>query len=124
RNTCLKNGTLQVETIEHCMAALSGMGIDNAVVRIAGGGAGEVPGGDGSSKPFVEAIQQAGIVEQEASVQPLIIRKPVQVTRDDATLAALPGPSDRLEIIYEFDNPMLGRQVVAFHLGDDDFVSQ
>src|SRR5690606_21483457 len=86
RNTCLKNGTLQVETIEHCMAALSGMGIDNAVVRIAGGGAGEVPGGDGSSKPFVEAIQQAGIVEQEANVQPLIIRKPVQVTRDDATL--------------------------------------
>ncbi len=124
RNTCLKNGTLLVETIEHCMAALSGLGVDNAVVRVAGGAAGEIPGGDGSSKPFVDAIQEAGLIEQDAEVQPLIIRKPVQVTRDDATLAALPGPEDKLEIIYEFENPVLGRQIVAFHLGDDDFVTQ
>src|SRR5438105_4704313 len=68
RRTCLKNGTLFVETIEHCMAALAGMGIDNAVVRISGGTAGEVPGGDGSSAPFVAAIQEAGITEQDASV--------------------------------------------------------
>lgn len=124
RNTCLKNGTLQVKTIEHCMAALSGMGIDNAKIRLSGGETGEVPGGDGSSQPFVQAIQEAGIVEQDADIQPLIIRKPIQVTHDDATLAALPGPSDKLEIIYEFENPILGRQIASFHLGDDDFASQ
>src|SRR4051812_49103414 len=43
RRTCLKNGTLFVETIEHCMAALAGMGIDNAVVKVSGGTVGEVP---------------------------------------------------------------------------------
>ena len=43
RRTCLRNGTLLVETVEHCMAALSGMGIDNAVVRVEGGSSGEVP---------------------------------------------------------------------------------
>ncbi len=124
RNTCLKNGTLLVETVEHCMAALSGLGIDNAMVRITGGTAGEIPGGDGSSKPFVEAIQQAGIIEQDAEVEPLIIKKPVQVQRDDMSIAALPGPTDRLEILYEFEHPSLGRQICTFHLGDDDFVKE
>lgn len=125
RRTCLKNGTLFVETIEHCMAALAGMGIDNAVVRVSGGTVGELPGGDGSSRPFVEAIQQAGVVEQDQPVRPLIIRKPVQVTAEGATLAALPGPTDKLEVIYDFEaKPPIGRQVISFHLGDDDFVSQ
>src|SRR3982751_4418462 len=66
RRTCLKNGTLFVETIEHCMAALAGLGVDNAVVRVSGGHVGELPGGDGSSRPFVEAIQEAGTTEQDA----------------------------------------------------------
>src|SRR5687768_10523308 len=44
RRTCLRNGTLFVETIEHCMAALAGMGVHNAVVRVAGGHVGELPG--------------------------------------------------------------------------------
>jgi UDP-3-O-[3-hydroxymyristoyl] N-acetylglucosamine deacetylase / 3-hydroxyacyl-[acyl-carrier-protein] dehydratase len=125
RRTCLRNGTLFVETVEHCLAALSGLGIDNAVVRLSGGTVGEVPGGDGSSQAFVQMIQDAGIVEQAAEQCPLIIRKPVQVTLGDATLAALPGPTDRLEIIYSFEAPPpLGRQTCTFHLGDDDFVSQ
>jgi UDP-3-O-[3-hydroxymyristoyl] N-acetylglucosamine deacetylase/3-hydroxyacyl-[acyl-carrier-protein] dehydratase len=125
RRTCLKNGTLHVETVEHCLAALAGLGVDNIVVRLAGGTAGELPGGDGSSKPFVEVIQEAGLVEQDEPVEPLVIKKPVQVSLGDATLAALPGPQDRLEIIYDFEAPPpLGRQVVSFHLGDDDFVHQ
>ena len=123
RRTCLRNGTLFVETIEHCMAALAGMGIDNAVVRVSGGKVGELPGGDGSSRPFVEAVQAAGIAEQDAPLDPLVIRKPVQVTYEGATLAALPGPSDRLEVIYDFEAPSpVGRQTVSFRLGDDDFV--
>lgn len=123
RRTCLRNGTLFVETVEHCLAALSGMGIDNAVVRLTGGHVGEVPGGDGSSLPFVEAIQEAGIVEQSAERQPLIIKKPIQVTNGDATLAALPGPTDRLEVLYTYEaGPPVGRQTVSFYLGDDDFV--
>jgi UDP-3-O-[3-hydroxymyristoyl] N-acetylglucosamine deacetylase / 3-hydroxyacyl-[acyl-carrier-protein] dehydratase len=125
RRTCLKNGTLYVETIEHCMAALAGLGIDNAVVRVSGGTAGEVPGGDGSSEPFVRAIQEVGLTEQDAPVMPLVIRKPIQVGEKDATIAALPGAEDKLEIIYDFEAPPpIGRQVFAFHLGDDDFVHQ
>lgn len=125
RRTCLKNGTLSVQTVEHCMAALVGMGVDNAIVKVSGGMAGEVPGGDGSSQVFVEAIQEAGLTEQSSDQQPLIIHKPIQVTAGDATLAALPGPEDRLEVIYDFEAaPPVGRQVFKFQLGDDDFVTQ
>lgn len=125
RRTCLKNGTLYVQTIEHCMAALVGMGVDNIIVKVSGGTAGEVPGGDGSSQSFVDAIKEAGVVEQDPEVRPLIIKKPLQVTAGDATLAALPGPTDRLEVIYDFEAPApVGRQVVKFMLGDDDFVTQ
>jgi UDP-3-O-[3-hydroxymyristoyl] N-acetylglucosamine deacetylase/3-hydroxyacyl-[acyl-carrier-protein] dehydratase len=125
RRTCLRNGTLHVETVEHCMAALAGLQIDNAVVTISGGAVGEVPMGDGSSLPFVEAIRNADPVEQTAEVQPLVISRPVQVTLGDATLAALPGPTDRLEIIYDFEAPPpVGRQTIAFVLGNDDFSRQ
>jgi UDP-3-O-[3-hydroxymyristoyl] N-acetylglucosamine deacetylase/3-hydroxyacyl-[acyl-carrier-protein] dehydratase len=125
RRTCLRNGTLHVETIEHCMAALAGMRINNAIVRIAGGVSGEVPGIDGSSQPFVQAIEEAGLTDQEADVRPLVIRKPLQVASGDSTLAALPGPTDHLEILYDFEAPEpVGRQVFSFHLGQDDFEKQ
>jgi len=125
RRTCLRNGTLHVETVEHCMAALAGLRINNATVRIAGGISGEVPGTDGSSQPFVEAIDEVGLTEQEAEIRPLVIRRPVQVATGDKTLAALPGPTDHLEILYDFEAPPpIGRQVFSFHLGMDDFQHQ
>lgn len=125
RRTCLKNGTLLVETVEHCMAALGGLGIDNAVVKISGGKIGELPAGDGSSNPFVQLLMEAGVQEQEPLVEPLIIRKPEHVSYEDASLAALPGPTDRLEILYEFQaEPPLGRQVFNFTLGPRESIEQ
>ncbi len=125
RRTCLRNGTLHVETIEHCMAALAGAGITNALVRLSAGSAGELPAGDGSSRPYLQAIQEAGVVEQDADLVPLVIRAPVHVSQGDATLDALPGPVDRLDILYEYEGPApVGHQVFAFRLGADDFQSQ
>ncbi len=128
RRTCLKNGTLLVETVEHCLAALAGLGVDNALVRVSGGKSGELPAGDGSSNAFVELVQNAGLREQEALVEPFIIRRPEQVSIGEATLAALPGPADKLEIIYDFEAPApLGRQVFCFTISGekrDEFISQ
>jgi UDP-3-O-[3-hydroxymyristoyl] N-acetylglucosamine deacetylase/3-hydroxyacyl-[acyl-carrier-protein] dehydratase len=125
RRTCLHNGTLLVETVEHCMAALAGMGVDNAVVRVSGGTVGDLPGGDGSSALFAQALQQAGLVEQDASLEPLVITKPVQVIDEDASIAALPGPKDHLELIYDFEAPPpVGRQIFAFRTGGDEFLTQ
>ena len=125
RRTCIRNGTLRVETIEHCMAALAGTGITNATVKVSGGLVGEVPAVDASSQPYVSAIREAGLVEQDAPTNPLIIRRPVQVQHGDASLAALPGPTDHMEVIYDFEAPPpVGRQVFAFRLGPEDFDSQ
>jgi UDP-3-O-[3-hydroxymyristoyl] N-acetylglucosamine deacetylase / 3-hydroxyacyl-[acyl-carrier-protein] dehydratase len=117
RRTCLKNGTLAVETIEHCMAALTGLGVINALVTVDSPISGELPMGDGSSRPFADALMNAGVADQDASLEPLIISKPVHVEMGSATMAALPGPKDHLEIVYEFEAPQpVGRQVFAFHL--------
>lgn len=117
RHTVLRNGTLSIETVEHCMAALAGMGIDNAVVKVTGGSIGELPMGDGSSRLFVDAINKAQVVEQSAARVPLVISQPVQVSKGDMTLAALPGPTDHLEVIYEFEAPApVGRQTVSYRL--------
>ena len=128
RRTCLKNGTLFVETVEHCMAALGGLGIDNAIVKITGGKVGEVPACDGSCTPFVDALRDAGLKELQAPVEPLIIRRPEQVTLGDASLAALPGATDRLDIIYEFEAPApVGRQLFHFTLAPNtshQFITQ
>ncbi|MGF1633130.1 MAG: 3-hydroxyacyl-ACP dehydratase FabZ [Phycisphaerae bacterium] len=130
RHTCLRNGTLYVQTVEHCLAALVGLNVSNALVKIRRTKSGELPGGDGSSQFFIEAIKGAGITEQAAEVVPLIIRKPLQVTLGEASIAALPGPTDHLEVTYEFATPLTGRQVACFHLhpdggpGSDDFASE
>ena len=120
RRTCLRNGTLLVETIEHCMAALSGLGVTNATVTLAGERSGELPMADGSSQPFVDAILRAGLSEQQKGVEPLVITKPVYVNSGDSSIAALPGPTDALEIIYEFAGEApLTNQIFSFRLGVD-----
>jgi UDP-3-O-[3-hydroxymyristoyl] N-acetylglucosamine deacetylase/3-hydroxyacyl-[acyl-carrier-protein] dehydratase len=125
RRTCLHNGSLSVETTEHCMAALCGMGVDNATLIVRGGETGELPMGDASARDFVDAIQRAGVVEQDAPLRPLVIRKPIHITDGKASIAALPGPLDRLEIIYDFEAPFpIGHQLFAFHVGDDDFAAE
>src|SRR5690606_20911599 len=76
RRTALRNGTLSVETVEHCLAAVAGMGIRNAEIELSQTSSGELPMGDGSSQPFVDAIEEAGVEEQEAAgIEPLIIRE-------------------------------------------------
>jgi UDP-3-O-[3-hydroxymyristoyl] N-acetylglucosamine deacetylase / 3-hydroxyacyl-[acyl-carrier-protein] dehydratase len=125
RRTSLRNGTLHVETIEHCMAAFSGLGVHNATVTLSGGITGELPAGDGSSAVFAEALAAAGTVEQDAPLSPLIISRPVHIVVGDRSITALPGPTDHLEIVYDLEAPEpVGRQIFAFRLGRDDFATQ
>ena len=97
---------------------------DNLTIEL---NADETPSTDGSPMPFVEAIQKAGIETQEAEKEIFVIREPVSVSEGDAMLAALPGPADCLEILYDLDDPRcpsVGRQVLGFRLDKDDFVTQ
>ncbi len=124
RRTSLVNGSVAVETVEHVLAAVWGCGIDNLTIELTGD---ETPSTDGSPQPFVEMITKAGVKQQEAEQNVYIIREPVAVSEGEAMLAALPGPGDCLEILYDLDDtrtPSIGRQVLGYRLDKDDFVHQ
>lgn len=124
RRTSLLDGEVSVETIEHVMSAVVGMGVDNLIVEMS---ASETPSSDGSPLMFAEKLKEAGFEEQEAERRPFVIEEPVSINDGDRSIASLPGPSDCLEIIYELDYsdmPSIGRQVQSFRLGKDDYFEQ
>jgi len=100
RRTTIRQGAASVEMIEHVMAALAGLRIDNCVVEI---DAGECPGCDGSSRAFVEALDRTGIIEQNRMRQTLVLERSVSVRQGDAVLAAMPGPPGRTTLAYHLD---------------------
>jgi len=101
RRTTLQRGPAIVEMVEHVMAALAGLRVDNCVVAIDGP---ETPGCDGSSLAFTEALLGAGIVEQAASRDVLVIDQPVTIRAGEAILTAYPGAdADRLVLSYHLD---------------------
>lgn len=104
RRTRLLRDGAEVETIEHFLAACRGMGIDNLRVELSGG---EFPGADGSALPFLEAMQQAGTVEQKGDAKFLKIDEPVFIRDGEATLVALPTdkPLLTLQYVATFDEP-------------------
>ncbi len=106
-------------TAEHVLAALSGLGIDNAIIELDGQ---EVPIMDGSAAPFVAAIEQAGIVTLAAPRRYIQVLKPVRVSCDDAYGELRPHVGGfRLEIEIEFDHPLIRRQAIALDLNPDAF---
>jgi UDP-3-O-[3-hydroxymyristoyl] N-acetylglucosamine deacetylase len=103
-----------VATIEHLMAALAGLGIDNVLVEIDGP---EVPIMDGSAMPFIEAIDQAGICVLGASRRYLKVLKPVRVTQGKGFAELLPNDRNfRLDVEIDFPTPVIGRQRKAVDL--------
>jgi UDP-3-O-[3-hydroxymyristoyl] N-acetylglucosamine deacetylase len=108
-----------VSTTEHVMAALHGLGIDNAVVEVDGP---EVPIMDGSAEPFVAAIDQAGIVSLPAQRRYIQVLKPVRVAKGESYGELRPHARGlRIETEIEFDHPLIGRQSVAVDVDPDLF---
>jgi len=102
-----------VATVEHLLAALVGLGIDNATVEIDGP---EVPVMDGSAEAFVDAIDQAGVLAQHAPKRFLRIRRPVRVEMGSAFAEFRPYRGCRFEVGIAFDCPVIGSQAVAVDL--------
>ncbi|RYD89441.1 MAG: UDP-3-O-[3-hydroxymyristoyl] N-acetylglucosamine deacetylase, partial [Sphingomonadales bacterium] len=106
---------VSVATVEHFLAACSGLGIDNIIAELDGP---ELPILDGSSRPFVEMLEQAGVTEQGAPRRVLKILKPVEV-RHGAKVARLsPGPEGHkgfeMRVTIDFPTKAIGRQQIRF----------
>lgn len=124
RRTAIQRGDATVEMVEHVMAALSGLRIDNCVVEI---NASETPGCDGSSRAFVEALTSAGTVAQNVKRDCLVITRPITVQDETATLTAHPGKGNDLVLSYHLDygsNTQIGRQSFFTEITPESFRSK
>ena len=113
--TGLTCGPAKIQTVEHLLSALAGLGVDNLYVELS---AAEVPIMDGSSGPFVFLLQSAGILEQEAPKRFIRIRRPVEVRDGDKVARFEPYDGFRLDFTVQFDHPAIpaaqSRAIVEF----------
>ncbi|HEX3024712.1 MAG TPA: bifunctional UDP-3-O-[3-hydroxymyristoyl] N-acetylglucosamine deacetylase/3-hydroxyacyl-ACP dehydratase [Chitinophagaceae bacterium] len=109
RGTTLQVGDAKVSTVEHVLAALVGMGVDNTLIELNGP---EVPIIDGSSEPFVELIEQVGVIEQEAAKAWYSLDD--NIYHYDETkrveMVALPAVDYQITTLIDFNSPVLGTQ--------------
>lgn len=107
-----------VGTVEHLLAALRGLAIDNCIVEI---DSKEVPIMDGSSEPFVEAIDEAGVRELSAPRKFIKVLKPIRVQDGACWGELLPHSGFHLDVEIDFDNTIIGRQRLAFEMSPGVF---
>lgn len=107
-----------VRTVEHVLSALYAFGVDNALLEVDGP---EVPAMDGSAGPFVDELQRAGLREQAAPVEHLVIRREVRVS--DGNKWAMASPSSKFTICYEvdFDHPLVSSKPVDLEVRPEQF---
>ncbi|MBN20811.1 MAG: UDP-3-O-[3-hydroxymyristoyl] N-acetylglucosamine deacetylase [Bdellovibrionaceae bacterium] len=109
---------VKVSTVEHLMAALYGLGVDNMRVEISGA---EVPIFDGSSAPFVEAIEAIGTLSQ-TSVRPvLVLNKRIEIKVGSSWVIAEPSSHLEVHSSVEFDHPSVGKQEFIFDESQHSF---
>jgi UDP-3-O-[3-hydroxymyristoyl] N-acetylglucosamine deacetylase len=111
--TVLQKGDVKIGTIEHLMAALYALQVDDLRVELDGA---ELPILDGSSRPFVEAILDAGRVELPVVREYMTLIRPIVVSDDEKRIAAYPAPEYRVTYAIDFDHPMLGYQELSVRL--------
>ncbi len=118
-NTMIENAAgVRLSTIEHLMAAFCALGVSNAIVEVDGP---ELPILDGSALPFVQLLDRAGFRRQPTPIRYIEILEPIHVTDGDKHAALL--PCDRYEMRFEidFDNAVIGNQVVDFVVDEQTF---
>ena len=112
RGTTLQVGDAKISTVEHILAALVGLGVDNCLIQVNGP---EIPIIDGSSSPFIEIIEKAGLVEQDAAKAWYSIDENI-FHYDDAKrveMVALPALDYQITTLIDFNSPVLGTQHAA-----------
>ena len=124
RRTTLKNGEVTIDTCEHCLSALAGLGIDNVIVEVEGP---EVPALDGSARPFLDALQRAGIEQTDTERRRLVVQEPVMVRQRDAVACAMPSDGPGSELVYDLDyghQCPIPRQMQVFDFNQDDYANE
>ncbi len=123
RGTTLGVGDAKVHTVEHVLAAIVGLQIDNIIIEMDGI---EPPIGDGSSSPFVEALKEAEFIQQKEPKDYLVIDETV-IYHDEANqveIVALPLDNYRVTVMVDYQNPALGSQHTGLFDLEKEFASE
>jgi UDP-3-O-[3-hydroxymyristoyl] N-acetylglucosamine deacetylase len=121
RATTLESGLAKVFTVEHLLAALYALEVDNCVVEI---NAVEPPVADGSSLPFVQLIQEAGVIEQDALRKLVYITQEQTIRINDKFITILPYDGFRITFTSVNSHPMLGVQFGDYEITTDSFIAE
>ncbi len=121
RRTTLGKGDGCVHTVEHILAAMVGMAIDNLEIMV---DEAEVPEIDGSSLPFAKILEQAGIVEQKKPRRFLKINEAVSVRDGDIQVTAIPSDTLRVSFTIAYDKPALDAQYSSFEINRQTFLTE
>jgi UDP-3-O-[3-hydroxymyristoyl] N-acetylglucosamine deacetylase/3-hydroxyacyl-[acyl-carrier-protein] dehydratase len=123
RGTTLGVGEAKVHTVEHVLAAIVGLQIDNIIIELDGI---EPPVIDGSAKPYVDILQEAGFVQQEAPKDYLIIDETVMYhdEKNKIDIVALPLDTYRVTVMIDYQNPALGSQHTGLFDLEKEFVQE
>jgi UDP-3-O-[3-hydroxymyristoyl] N-acetylglucosamine deacetylase/3-hydroxyacyl-[acyl-carrier-protein] dehydratase len=121
RNTQLGKGEHGVHTVEHVLAAVTGMGIDDVTIEMDGP---EPPILDGSAAPFVAALSAAGLATVEGEPDFLDLREPVRIIDGASVYEAYPCDRLELDVTIEFPHPLIGKQSRRFTVTEESFASE
>ena len=106
-STTIGSNGFQIQTTEHVLSALWGLGIDNAFIDI---DSEEVPAMDGSAAPFAQLIQRAGVVPQARPRTCLKIVEPIHVRNQNREISILPSPLPKITYTIDYDHPLIQQQ--------------
>jgi UDP-3-O-[3-hydroxymyristoyl] N-acetylglucosamine deacetylase/3-hydroxyacyl-[acyl-carrier-protein] dehydratase len=122
RRTILQQGDVQVHTMEHILAAVAGLGIDNLIIETT---AMETPEpADGSAAPIARLLREAGLVDQEPPKRHIKVTKPVSWSQNGVELEATPYNGFRITFTIDYDNPVVGRQTLSLDITPDAFLQE
>ncbi len=116
--TVIGSNGFRIQTTEHVLSALWGMGVDNAVIDI---DSEEVPAMDGSAAPFTRSIQRAGIVRQERPRTYLKIREPIHIGNHRHAISILPAPFPKITYTIDYDHRLIQQQTREHEWSAADF---
>ena len=121
RRTGLAQGEASVETVEHLLAAAHALHLDDLLITIDGP---EPPILDGSFQPWLDALNDAGVVEQAGDPAVIKVTQPFTVEEGDATYVVSPAKGLQLTATIEWNHPIIGRQSVSLDIGEESFARE
>ncbi|MCA9428390.1 MAG: UDP-3-O-[3-hydroxymyristoyl] N-acetylglucosamine deacetylase, partial [Candidatus Omnitrophica bacterium] len=121
RQTALGHGEERIYTVEHVLSACRGMGVDNVIIEVDGN---EPPIADGSAKPFVDVLLEAGFESQDRPRHYITINDPIWLFHEGLELAVIPSNSTEITFKINYDHPAIGIDSASFLITPETYAKE